>query len=144
VDGSQKSIGSLILKGGSSLVLLQFGKEVLNQVSPAILASVELPGFFLIELRWNHCFHPVLLNAIQESYLCSVVGFVCQKGLDLIQQSFQQHVSILQVMGLTGTQMKTSWIAERITGCMYIGRQAPTGATYTLFGAITFFASALC
>ena len=47
-------------------------------------------------------------------------------------------------MDLTGTQMKTRWIAEGITGCMDFGRQAFTGATDTFLDAITFFAPALC
>jgi hypothetical protein len=63
---------------------------------------------------------------------------------DLIQKGFQQHLSTLQVMGLTRTQVKTRWIAEHITGCMNLGRQTSTGATDTFFGAIAFFAPALC
>ena len=57
----QKGTGSLIVKGGNPLVLLQLGNEVLNQVSPAILVSVELPAFLL-----------VLLPSIQEPHACSV------------------------------------------------------------------------
>ena len=111
-------------------------------MSPAILVSVELSGLLLIGLRWNHCFDLALLQAIQESCLCSV-GNVCQQ-LDLIQKGFQQHVRTLQVMGLTRTEMKTRWIAEGITGCMDFGRQTSAGATDTFLGAITFFAPALC
>ena len=128
---------------GNPLVLLQLGKEVLNQVSPAVLVSVELPGILLLRLRWNHCFHLVLLQAIQQPCSCCV-GNVCQQGLDLIQKGFQQHVRTLQVMGLTRTEMKTRWIAEGITGCMDFGRQTSAGATDTFLGAITFFAPALC
>ena len=40
--------------------------------------------------------------------------------------------------------MKTRWIAEGITGCMDLGRQTSAGVTNTFFGAITFFAPALC
>ena len=47
-------------------------------------------------------------------------------------------------MGLTGTQMKTRWIAEGITGCLDLGRQASTRATDTFLGAIAFFVPALC
>ena len=47
-------------------------------------------------------------------------------------------------MGLTGTEMKTRWIAEGITGCMNFGRQTSAGATDTFLGTITFFAPALC
>ena len=143
MDSSQRSAGSLIVAGGNPTVLLQFGKEVLNPVSPAILVSVELPGLLLIGLRWNHSFHLVLLQAIQQPCFCSV-GNVCQQGLDLIQKSFQQHARTLQVMGLTWTEMKTRWIAECITGCMDFGRQTSAGATETFFSAITFFAPALC
>ena len=49
----QKGTGSLIVKGGNPLVLLQLGNEVLNQVSPAILISVALSGLLLIGLRWK-------------------------------------------------------------------------------------------
>ena len=143
MDSSQKSTGSLIVAGGNPPVLLQFGKEVLNQVSPAILVSVELSGLLLIGLRWNHCFHLVLLQAIQKPCSCCV-GHVCQQGLDLIQKIFQQHVRTLQVMGLTRTEMKTRWIAEGITGCLDFGRQTSAGATDTFLGAIPFFAPALC
>ena len=143
MDSPQKSAGSLIVAGGNPPVLLQFGKEVLNQVPPAVLVSVELPGILLLRLRWNHCFYFVLLQAIQQPCSCCV-GNVCQQGLDLIQKSFQQHVRALQVMGLTRTEMKTRWIAEGITGCMDFGRQTSAGATDTFLGAITFFAPALC
>ena len=143
MDSSQKSTGSLIVAGGNPPVLLQFGKEVLNQVSPALLVPVKLPGLLLIRLRWNHCFHLVLLQAIQEPCFCSV-GNVCQQGLDLIQKIFQQHGRTLQVMGLTRTEMKTRRIAEGITGCLDFGRQTSAGATDTFLGAITFFAPALC
>ena len=64
--------------------------------------------------------------------------------LDLIQKGFQQHVRTLQVMGLTRTQIKARWIIERIAGCPDLGRQTSTGATDTFFGAIAFFAPALC
>jgi len=47
-------------------------------------------------------------------------------------------------MGLTRTQIKARWIAEGITGCMDFGRQTSAGATDTFFGAIAFFAPALC
>ncbi len=67
-----------------------------------------------------------------------------QKGLDLIQKSFQQHVRTLQIMGLTRAEMKTRWIAEGITGCMNFGRQTSAGAIDTFLGAIPFFAPALC
>ena len=90
VDSSQKSTGSLIVAAGNPPVLLQFGKEVLNQVPPAVLVLVELPGFLLIRLRWNHCFHLVLLQAIQKPCFCCV-GNVCQQGLDLIQKSTRPH-----------------------------------------------------
>ena len=143
MDSSKKSTGSLIIAGGNPPVLLQFGKEVLNQVPPAVLVLVELPGVLLIRLRWNHCFHLVLLQAIQQPCFCCV-GFVRQQGLALIQKSFQQHVGTLQIMGLTRTEMKTRWIAEGITGCMNFGRQTSAGATDTFLGAITFFAPALC
>ena len=143
MDSSQKSTVSLIVAGGYPPVLLQFGKEVLNQVPPAVLNLVELPGFLLIRLRWNHCFHLVLLQAIQQPCSCCV-GNVCQQGRDLIQNGFQQHVRTLQVMGLTRTEMKICWIAEGITGYMNFGRQTSAGATDTFLGAITFFAPALC
>ena len=47
-------------------------------------------------------------------------------------------------MGLTGTEMKTRWIAEGITDCIDFGRQTSAGVTDTFLGAITFFAPALC
>ena len=125
-DSSQKRAGSLIVVGGNPQVLLQLGKEVPYQVSPAILASVKLPGLLLIGLRgnqcfmtcfacaWMHsrllliglrgnqCFRLMLLQAIQQPCFCSV-GNVCQQCLDLIQKSSQQQVRTLQVMGLTWT-----------------------------------------
>ena len=143
MDSSQKSTGSLIVAGGNPPVLLQLGKEVLNQVSPAILVSVELPGLLAIRLWRNHRFDLALFQAIQDSRFCSISN-VCQQGLDLIQKIFQQNIRTLQVMDWTRTEMKTRWIAEGITGCMNFGRQTSAGATDTFLGAITFFAPALC
>ena len=144
MDSSQKSTGSFIVASVNSPVLLQFGKEVLNHVPPAVLVLVELTGFLLIRLRWNHCFHLVLLKAIEKP-CSSCVGNVCQQGLDLIQKSFWQHVRTLQVMGLTRTEMKTRWIAEGIIVCIDFGRQTFARQTNTFLGAKPFFfAPALC
>ena len=47
VPATLKSTGSLIITGGNPAVLLQLVKEVLNQMPPAVLVSVELAGLLL-------------------------------------------------------------------------------------------------
>ena len=75
----QKGTGSLIVKGGNPLVLLQLGNEVLNQVSPAILVSVELPASLLVLLPWIQELDPLLL-IITESVASSNHGSPLQWG----------------------------------------------------------------
>ena len=47
VPATLKSTGSLIITGGNPAVLLQLVTEVLNQMPPAVLVSVELAGLLL-------------------------------------------------------------------------------------------------
>ena len=46
---AQKSVGSLIVLRGISPVLLKFDKEVLKQMSPSILLTVDLSNSFLFD-----------------------------------------------------------------------------------------------
>ena len=87
MDAIQKITELLIITGGNSPILLQLGKEVFNQVSPAILVSVELPKF----LRWNFGESLLPLGAAPSDLgvfplqrrLCAL------ESLDLIQNSLQ-------------------------------------------------------
>ena len=140
MDSTQKSAGSFIKASGNPQALLQFRKKVLNHVSPEILFSVKLLGLLLIRLWKNHCLHLLLIQAIQQPCFDSV-GNVFEQGLDLIQNSAQQHVSALQIKSLTRAFIKTYWIAKLITGCMNFGCKTFTDANDIIFGMITFFMS---
>ena len=132
MDSTQKSAGSFIKASGNPQALLQFRKKVLNHVSPEILFSVKLLGLLLIRLWKNHCLHLLLIQAIQQPCFDSV-GNVFEQGLDLIQNSAQQHVSALQIKSLTRAFIKTYWIAKLITGCMNFGCKSSLMRTNNLW-----------
>ena len=142
MDSSQKSAGLFIKASGTPPVLLQFGKKVLNHVSPEILFSVKLLALLLIGFWKNHCLHLLLIQAIQQNCIDSV-GNVLEQGFDLIQNSALQHVSGLQIISLTWVLIKIRWVAKFITGCINCGCKTFTNANDIIFGMITFFVSAV-
>ena len=51
----------------------------------------------------------------------------------------EQNVAALQIMGLSGCQMKSCQITQRILRGVYVGRQAATAASNGLLGLRSFF-----
>ena len=94
MDAIQKITESLIITGGNPPILLQLGKEVCNQVSPAILVSVELPGAF----DWTSVESLLPLVAAQSDTRALLLQLrqCLPAGSDLIQKGLQQHVRTLQ------------------------------------------------
>ena len=101
------------------------------------------PRVILFGFRWNHVFHLVLLQAIQQPCFCSV-GNVCQQGPRSDPKwfpatrlhpcrSWAWPVLIWKPVGL--------WGHHRLHGFWSLDLR---GRNRYILGAITFFAKALC
>ena len=124
IDAAQEGAGALVVAGGDSAVLLEFGKEVFDQVSGLIQAFIVSALFFAVRFGRNDGFDASFFQQGQNPFL-RVVGFVGQERLNAGENVRQQGIRSLQIASLPRRQVKTRGVAKRIaSGVDFRGQPA--------------------
>ena len=121
IDSSRKAAISLVTAHGNALELLEFAKEVLNQMPPAVHVLVNEQGITPPRHLRDHNLHTLHLQLFEQT-----VGIKClvsQQGFKL--QSFEQLLDTLAVVPVARQQHELDQIALRIAQGQYLGADAP-------------------
>ena len=141
IDGTQKVSASLIVACGNGSILLEFGKEVLNQVARFVQYLVILTQVFTIRAWWNDDGLALRLQRLKHS-LIGIIALIPQYRIS--HDGGQQLVSAIQVTGLSGCEVKAERIAQCIDDGMNFGAQSTFAATNRFGLCLPPFAPALC
>ena len=123
VDTTEESAGAFIVSGCNGAVLLDFLKEILDEMPPFIHLFVVFALFDPVGFRRYDGLNLGLFQQIKDT-LVRIIGLISQEGFYAHQKIGQQSVGTLQIVGLSGRQMKAGRIAQSIAGGMDFGRQS--------------------
>jgi len=140
VDGAQKADSSFVIAGGDSAVLLEFGEEVFNQMPSCVQLLIIGPLVDPVGFRRDDNGHP---GAFEHPPL-GIIGFIGEQRLNVVDDSRQQTIRPVEVMGLPRGQMKPRRIPQRIAGGMDFGAHPAFGAAETFRFVVPPFAPAAC
>jgi hypothetical protein len=111
VYSREEVAGGLVIACGDGSKLLEFGKEVLNQMPCRVSVTVEFPWLLTIGLRRDH--RSLSRSSLWLDYSpVGIEGLIGDQHIGL--HIWQEFVSPHKVMGSATGQMKTNRIAERI------------------------------
>ena len=111
MDGCEKVPRGLIITCGDRAKLLEFGEEVLDEMTRRIHLPIKVPGLFAIGFRRDH--RGLSRGGEWLDYsLVGIEGLIGKQHIRLHVR--QQRVSPHQIMGLATGQMETNGIAESI------------------------------
>ena len=113
MNGTEKVSSGLVVASCDAPVLLELCEEVLNQMTSLVQMSVVFALIFARGARWNHDGLASLEQRLDHASL-SVVGLVGQYGR--AWGFIEQDVRSVQIVRLSGRQMKARRIAQRIDG----------------------------
>ena len=143
VDGAQKADSSFVIAGGDSAVLLECGEEVFNQMPSCVQVLIIGPLVDPVSLRRDDNGHPGAFEH-REHPLLGIIGFIGEQRLNVVDDSRQQNIRPVEVMGLPRGQMKPRWIPQRIAGGTDFGAHPAFGAAETFRFVVPPFAPAAC
>ncbi len=130
-----------IVTGGDCTILLEFGEEILDQVTGRVEMAIECPGLLPVGLGWDH--HG--LSGCGQRLDHALVGIEGLVGDERIGcEVGQEFVGTDEIVGLSAGQTKTGWITERIGQCVDFGAQSAARSPDRLVLADFFWAPALC
>ena len=141
MNGAQKVARCLVIARGNGPVLLQTGKEVFHQVTLFVQVPVAFTRLLGRGARWNDDLFAFVQQGLHHPSL-GVVAFVGNDNLPW--RVLEQHIGTLQIMTLSGRQMKARGVAQRIDCGVNLGAQPASAAPDGLFVQTPFFAPALC
>ena len=87
--------------------------------------------------------HPRLFKH-REHPLLGIIGLIGEQSLDVVDDSRQQNIRPVEVMGLPRGQMKPRRVAQRIAGGMDFRAHPAFGAAETFRFVVPPFAPAAC
>lgn len=135
MDSAEEVASGFVVTGGDGAVLLEFGKEVFDEVAVFVEISVILPLHFAVGFWRDDGLALFGLQAI-ENPLLRIVGFI---GQDIVRiDVLQQGVGSFQVVGLPGRQMKARRIAQGVTTRVNLGAQSALAASNALVRSFFF------
>ena len=142
MNGAQEVARCLVVARCNGAVLLEPGKEVLDQVPRFVQVPIMVA---LVPARFetgNHHSLARFLQRLDHPFLCVISLVSDDHGA---WRTFEQHVCALRIMCLPGRQMKTGWVSQCIDRGVDFGCQAAAAAPngLALIGPL-FFAPALC
>ena len=141
MHGGEEVSRGLVVTGGDRAILLEFGEEVLDQMSLGIEMTIKLTLLLPIGLRRDHHLLSGGRHWLDHAFI-GVIGLVGDQGVG--RHVGQQCVGADEIMGLATGQIKAGWITERIDPRMDLGTQSAARAPDRLVLAIFFWAPALC
>jgi hypothetical protein len=141
IDGREEVLPAFVVSGGNGSELLEFGKEIFDEVASFVEIGVIGARRLAVGAGWNNRNGPRLFER-PDHPLVGIVGFVGEESPGL--QARQQGVGTDPSVALPGREMKARWIAQGIGGGVDLGRQPTLAAPDRLLLAIPPFAPALC
>lgn len=114
MDGAEEVVGAFIVSGCDGPILLEFCKEVLDQVPGLIHILIIFALFLAVRFGRNDDFDVCFLQKIKNALL-RIVSLVCQKRPNGGEDARQQGIGSLRIVSLPRCQVKTRGIAQRIT-----------------------------
>lgn len=118
IDCPEEVAGGLVIAGGNRTVLLEPGKEILDQVTRPVDVTIIVTGLLAGAGGRDNDAFPSFFQRRDDPFL-GIISLVGDDRLSL--RMGEQHVSTLKVMGLPWRQVKSSRIAQRINACMDLG-----------------------
>ena len=79
-----------------------------------------------------------------QDALVGIIGFICEQGMDPVDQLWQQRIRAGKVRGVARCEMEAGRIAQGITGRMEFRTQAPAGTAEAFRRLVPPFAPAAC
>ena len=141
IDGGKEVLPAFVVACGNGSELLEFGKEVLDQVAGFVEIGVIAARRLAVGARWNNGNDPSLFERLDHP-LVGIVSFVGEERASL--QAWQQGIGTDQIVDLPGREMEARWVAQGIGGGVDLGRQPTLAAANRLLLAIPPLAPALC
>lgn len=143
IDGTEEGLRPFVVAGCDASELLEFGEEILDQVSGFIHFLIIGALLFPVFLGRNDALYACLLQQVKNPLL-RVIGLVGQKRLNVFEKIRQQGIGSFQIMGLSRRQMKAGRVTQSIAGRVYLRRQSAFAAPDALFRFVPPFAPAAC
>ncbi len=127
IDCAEEISGGFVVARSDGAILFEFGKEMFYQVARFIEVFVVFPlfdaaGFWRVLLASSR-----RLQKVKNARL-RIEGFVRKHGFDFIKNSRQENIRPLQIVRLTGREMKTRGIAQSIACGVDFGGQSALAA----------------
>ncbi len=137
MNGSEEVAGGLVVTRGNRPVLLEFGEEILDQMTCLVEVAVILAWLPVRCPGRNHDRFALVEPWLHQPEL-GVIGFVGSWRV------LEQDIGAKQIVGLSWREMKSHWIAQRIDRGVNLGTQPASAAPDGLLVRIPPFAPALC
>jgi hypothetical protein len=141
MDGRKEILPAFVVACGNGSELLEFGKEVLDEVASFVEIGVIGAWRLAVGAGWNNWNDPRLFERLDHP-LVGIVSFVGEESPSL--QAWQQGIGTDQIVDLPGREMEARWVAQGIGGGVDLGRQPTLAAPNRLLLTIPPFAPALC
>lgn len=143
MDGAEEVVSAFIVSGCDGPILLEFGKEVLDQVPGLIQVLIVFALFFAVRLGRDDDFDARFLQKI-ENALLRIVSPIRQKRPNGGEDAGQQGIGSLQIVSLPRRQVKARGIAQRVTARVDFRGQAAFRSPDAFRFPVPPFAPALC
>jgi hypothetical protein len=141
MDGREEVVRPFVVTCGNGPELLEFGKEVLDEVAGFVEIGIIGARRLAVGAGWDDRNGSCLFQR-PDHPLVGIVGFVGEQRLGF--QPRQQGVGPDQIGSLPGGEMKARGGAQRIGGGVDLGRQPALAASNRLLSPVPPLAPALC
>jgi hypothetical protein len=140
VDGSEEVFSCFVVASGDAAEELEFGEEVLDQVSSFKEFLVIFSLHFSIGSRRDDGLFPGIFQRFQHPF----IGIEALVGNHRPGFQQRQHIGSIQFAGLAFGETKANRVAARIDGGMNLGAQPALAGSDGLRTALFLRAPALC
>ena len=141
MDGGEKISGGFVVACGDGSKLLEFAKEIFDQAASFLEIFVVRARLFAVGLCWDDRFYFGVAQGLDHPFV-GVISLVGEQRVGLKPR--QKRVSALEIMRLSGREMKAGRIAQRVDRGVDFRAQSAFAATDRLVFAVFFCAPALC
>ena len=114
IDCAEEISGGFVVARRDGAIVFEFGKEIFYQVACFIEFFVVFPLFNAAGFWRDDTLNARLLQKIQNA-LFRIEGFIRQHGFGFFKNPRQENIGPLQIVRLTGREVKPRGIAQRVT-----------------------------
>ena len=127
IDCPEEISGGFVVARRDGAIVLEFGKEMFDQVARFIEFFVVFPLFHAAGFWRDDTLNARLLQQVQHA-LVRIEGFIRKQGVDFFKNPRQEHIGPLQIVRVTGREVKTRGIAQRVACDVDFGGQSARAA----------------